>query len=238
MFAEATDLVQQIVKSGRVDSAASVVVGPNAATGLLAAYVADGALLDKILHSIAKTAMEDHPELDQFVKLDVEKIGLVNFHEISLPIPQEAQDRANVVRLIGEKLDIVIGVGKENVYVAAGRDAMATLKTAIEASKRLGAKATPPLQVSLGLEPVAAVVGVVGKPQEKAKAKIIEAELKKTQDKNHVILQVRPISNGVQVHLEVQQGVLRVLGRLVAMGTAQSWMPAPRRQRNNSESAG
>ena len=28
-----------------------------------------------------------------------------------------------MVKLIGEKLDVVIAVGKENVYVGAGRDA-------------------------------------------------------------------------------------------------------------------
>ena len=39
----AADLLQKIVKSGHVDGAATVLVGPKAATGLLAGYVADGA---------------------------------------------------------------------------------------------------------------------------------------------------------------------------------------------------
>ncbi len=48
-----------------------------------------------------------------------------------------------------------------------------------------------------------------------------ESELKKTPGKDHVILAVRPISNGVQIHLEVEQGLVRLFGRLVAMGMEQ-----------------
>ncbi len=40
---DGADLLQKIVKSGHVDGAATVLVGPKAATGLLAGYVADGA---------------------------------------------------------------------------------------------------------------------------------------------------------------------------------------------------
>ena len=84
---DGADLLQKIVKSGHVDGAATVLVGPKAATGLLAGYVADGALLDKMLHTIAKAVVADHPELEQFVKLDAEKSGSINFHKISIPIP-------------------------------------------------------------------------------------------------------------------------------------------------------
>ena len=86
------DLLQKIVKSGHVDGAATVLVGPKAATGLLAGYVADGALLDKILHTIVKAIVEDHPEVEQFVKLDAEKSGSINFHKISIPIPEDSED--------------------------------------------------------------------------------------------------------------------------------------------------
>ena len=89
---DGADLLQKIVKSGHVDGAATVLVGPKAATALLAGYVADGILLDKILHTIAKAAIEDHPEIEPFVKLDAEKSQAINFHKISIPIPQESED--------------------------------------------------------------------------------------------------------------------------------------------------
>ena len=47
---------------------------------------------------------------------------------------------------------------------------------------------------------------------------MVESELKKTPGKDHVVLAVRPISNGVQVHLEVEQGLVRLFGRLGGHG--------------------
>ena len=210
------DLLQKIVKSGHVDGAATVLVGPKAATGLLAGYVADGALLDKILHTIAKTTLTAAPQLEPFVKLDAEKSRSVNFHKISIPIPADSDDNQRAIELFGEKLEIVIGVGKENAYLAAGRDAMATLKKAIDASAQAGTKAVSPLEVSLAVSPVASLTAAVGEPNDRPKAVIMESELKKTPGKDHVILTVRPISNGVQIHLEVEQGLLRLFGHLAS----------------------
>ena len=224
---DAAQLLQKIVKGGHTDGAATVLVGPKAATGLLAGYVADGALLDKILHTLAKAALADHPELDQFVKLDTEKSGEINFHKISIPIPAGNKDSEKAVQLIGETLDIVIGVGKENAYLAAGRDAMTTLKKAIDASVRAGAKSVSPLEISLAVKPVASFAAAVGEPKDRPKAALVESELTKTPDKDHVILTIRPISNGVQVHLEVEQGLVRLFGRLVTMGMGQSSAAPP-----------
>ncbi|MGO9114597.1 MAG: hypothetical protein ACLP9L_35725 [Thermoguttaceae bacterium] len=225
LFNDGADLLQKIVKSGHADGAATVLVGPNAATGLLAGYVADGALLDKILHTIDKAIVEDHPELGQFVQLDAETLGAVHFHTISIPIPTDSEEAQKVVQLIGEKLEIVIGVGKKNAYLAVGRDAMATLKKAIEASSQLGLKAVPPLEISIAVQRVAAVAAVIGKQQDRPQAAMhdriraeIESELKKTPGKDHIVLAVRPIANGVQVHLEVEQGLVRLFGRLAIMG--------------------
>ena len=215
---DGADLLQKIVKSGHVDGAATVLLGPKAATGLLAGYVADGALLDKGLHTAAKVIIADHPELAQFVKLDAEKSGEINFHKISIPIPADAKDREKVVQMIGERLDIVIGVGRENAYLAAGRDAGATLTKAIDASARAGAKAVPPLEVSLAVKPLAGAMSTVGKPHEQSWAGIVDSQLKKTPGKDHIVLAVRPISNGVQIHLEVEQGLVRLFGRLAVAG--------------------
>ncbi len=220
------DLLQKIVKSGHMDGAASVLVGPKAATGLLAGYVADGALLDKILHTIAKAVIEEHPELEQFLKLDAEKSHSINFHKISIPLPEDSDDAQKVIQLLGANLDIVIGVGKENAYLAVGRDAMATLQKAIEGSASAGAKAVSPLEVSLSVQSVASAMAVVGKPHERPQAAMVESELKKTPGKDHVVLAARPISNGVQVRLEVEQGLIRLFGRLVVMQMEHKSAPA------------
>ena len=171
--------------------------------------------LNKMLHTFVKAVVADHPEVEQFVKLDAEKSDAVTFHTISVPLPQDTDDNKNFVKLVGEKLDIVIGVGKQYVCLAAGRDAMETLKKAIDASGN--PKAVPPLEISLAAKPVASTVATVGKPHERPVAAMIEADLKKAGGKDHVTLSARPIPNGVQVRLEVEQGLLRLAGRAAVM---------------------
>ena len=109
--------------------------------------------------------------------------------------------------------------------LAAGRDAMTTLKKAMEGSARAGAKAVSPLEVSVALKPVASLAAAVGKPQDRPKAAMAESELKKTPGKDHVVFAVRPISNGVQIHLEVEQGLVRLLGRLAVQGKNAAFVP-------------
>jgi hypothetical protein len=212
---DAANLLQKIIKGGHVDGAATVLLSPKAATALIGGYIADGAALDKILHTIATAIIADHPEIDQFVKLDAEKSRNVTFHKITFPIPGDADNRDAVVQMIGENLDIVIGVGKETAYLAAGRDALPALKKAIEASARGGAKPVQPLGISLAVKPVVSTTAEVGKPEDRPKAAWANEELKKLPGKDHVSLSVQPISNGVQVHLEVEQGLVRLLGRAV-----------------------
>ena len=227
VFNDGADLLQKIVKSGHVDGVDTAVFGPDGATGLVAVYVADGALLDKILHAVAKGIIAEHPEVAQFVKLDAEKSGSINFHKISVPVPKDAKDRETAVKLIGEKFDFVVGVGQENAYVAIGRDADTTLKKAIAASSQMGPKSVSPLEVSFAVEPVAAFVATAGKVPDRQNAAMVERELKKTPGKDHVIFTVRPIANGVQVHLEIEQGLVRLFGRLVVMGLEHKTAAAP-----------
>jgi len=84
-----------------------------------------------------------------------------------------------------------------------------------------------PLEISLAVKPVASFAAAVGEPKDRPKAALVESELTKTPDKDHVILTIRPISNGVQVHLEVEQGLVRLFGRLVTMGMGQSSAAPP-----------
>jgi hypothetical protein len=211
------DLLTKIVKSGRIDATVTGLLGEDSATGLGAFYVADGKLFDKVVHGAVKHIETEHPEVAQFVQLDAANVNGLNIHKVSIPIPDNAENRENVVKFIGEKLEVVIAVGEENVYVAAGRDAAEKLKAAVRTSKEAGTKTVAPVKFSYAAQPFAAAVAAVGTGQEQAAGKMIVAELKKTPGKDHVTFTVRPIDNGVRMRLEVEPGLLRLAGRIVVM---------------------
>jgi hypothetical protein len=210
------DMLQKVIKSGRVDAAASVVATPTSATILAAGYVADGAMLDKIVHSLAKLHMDENPQLQQIVKLDAEKSGAIAFHQISLPSPVVFGGMPQAAKLVGDTLEIVLGIDKENVYFAAGRDAMSTLKKSIQESTQAGPKSVLPLEFSVAAAPFASAVAAIGDPLQQKQAAMVESALKKTPGKDHVSLKLMPINNGLKMRLELEQGLLRLLGGLAA----------------------
>jgi hypothetical protein len=209
------DLLTKIVKSGRMDAVMTGLLGDNSATGLSAFYVADGKQFDKIIHAAVKAIEEDNPVVAQFVTLDAETDNGLNIHKVSIPIPENGENSEKITKLIGEKLDVIVAVGKEDVYVAAGRDAAEKLKAAVAASKENGEKKVVPVNISYAAQPIAGAIAAVGKPQEQAAAKMALAELKKSPGKDHVSVTVQPIDNGVQMRLEIEPGLLRFAGQLL-----------------------
>jgi hypothetical protein len=57
----------------------------------------------------------------------------------------------------------------------------------------------------------------VGKPNDRPKAAWVAAELAKTANLDHVTLTASPIPDGVRYRVEVEQGLLQLVGRLGAM---------------------
>ncbi|MGA2619134.1 MAG: hypothetical protein ABSF26_16110 [Thermoguttaceae bacterium] len=216
VVSDLAELVRKTVRSGRCDGAVTVLLDPAAATGLAGLYVADGALLDKALKTLADMAIADNPGVAQLVKLDADRAQSVRLHTVSIPIGPETDNRDKIVGAIGETLDIVIGVGPDSAYLAAGRDALATLKRAIGASAT--ASGVPILDLALAGEPVARFMAAVAKPKDQPPAALAASELKKTPGKDHINFVARPIANGVQYHLEVEQGIIHSAARLITAG--------------------
>lgn len=213
----AGDLLEKIVKGGRVDGAATVLISPTAATGLLAGYVSDGAALDKMLHTFYDAVEHENAGIAEFVKFNADEAQSIKFHTITIPIPAGDGEREKMaLRLIGSKLEIVVGIGADNAYLAAGRDAMTTLKKAVQASAQIGTKDAVPVDVKVSTQQVTNFVAAVGKPKDRAGAAALAGELKKTPGKDHISLVARPISNGVQYHLEVEEGIVRAIGQVAA----------------------
>jgi len=146
------------------------------------------------------------------LKLDAGKCKGVNLHTVSIPVPQDAPDRDNAVKLIGQPLEIVVGVGKQSVYVSAGRDAMKALRGAIERSAD-GAEKLAPMKVSVAVGPIAKFIEAVGQhaPERERAAKVAEA-LEKMSGQDHVKLEASSIDRGVQLRLEIEPDVVKLIG--------------------------
>ena len=157
-----------------------MMLGPQTLTALAGVYVADGSILDKLVRRVFDEVSRAKPEVAALVKLDADRLSDVRFHVVSIPIPAESKDREKALQLIGENLEVAVGIGPTAVYAAAGRNALATLKRSIEASAASASSAILPLDIALDAEPIAAFAAVAGNAKDQPKAALVAAELKKT----------------------------------------------------------
>ncbi|MCR4414751.1 MAG: hypothetical protein NUV77_20230 [Thermoguttaceae bacterium] len=202
------DVLRDTAASGRSDGALSLAASPNGATLVAGGYVADGAKLQNVVRTVGEFLQNNHPAFSS-LKLDAEQFEGVTFHTLAFPAPPVG-DRDQFVRAFGETLDVVLGFGKEAVYLAAGKDAMKTLKEAIRKSAT-PAPAPNPFEVSLALKPVAAFVGAFGRDHEKGVAQMVTATLDRAKGKDHLRLVVRTTERGATVRFDVEQGILELI---------------------------
>ncbi|MCY2994182.1 MAG: hypothetical protein NTY19_40850 [Planctomycetota bacterium] len=203
------DVIRDSAASGHSDGGVSLVIQPNDITLVAGGYVADGAKLESVVKPIATWLQQSHP-LFAGLKLDVEKVEGVNFHTLSIPAPQ-GNDREKFVQLFGESLEVVVGFGPEAVYLSAGKQAVKSLKDAIQKSAK-PAKVTAPFELSVALKPLADFVSVMGKEQEKGPAQLVAGVLAQAPGKDHLRVVAQPIERGVILRLDAEEGILQLLG--------------------------
>jgi hypothetical protein len=206
-----TDLVEALrgtMLSGKSDGALSVMLGAKTLTGVAGLYVADPTKVESALKKLGDLPSKD-PNRPK-IKFNSDKYGDVRFHTVQLPVPPN-EDLAKVV---GSTLDVVVGIGAKSVYVGLGTDALGAVKKAIDKSK---ADATKPAAPGFAILSVQPIVEFAGAMEPNPLNQALAAELAKVPGKDHIEFQIKPITNGISYHIEVQEGVLNLLGVVAKM---------------------
>ncbi len=211
------DVLQKTVTSGRADGGVAVLLNPDAVTLLAGGYVADGAKLEKLAKQLADIARAKEPATADLVTLDADKCEGVRLHTVSIPIPYETDNRDKVVRMVGQSLDVVVGMGDQSIYVAAGRNAMDSLKQVIGRSAKDGYSSVAPVRLSVALGPIAKFVSEMCEGDDRIKAGLIVSALAKNGGGNHATLVASPVERGVRLRVELEEGLLKLIGSLPTM---------------------
>ena len=143
----------------------------------------------------------------KWFKLNADSHQGVRFHTLSIPTPKD-----EMKPFVGDTLEVVVGIADDKLMVAAGRDAAEKLKKAIDQSKAAAGKEVPPLQISLAATAIAKFVAAVAEDEQvKAQAAALAAALEQAGGKDHVQITATPISRGVRVRLELEEGLLKAI---------------------------
>ncbi len=205
------DVFQSTAAKGKDDLAGSLRLHTDAVTYVGGRYVADGPKLEATVKKLVAAVAERHPDcVEKFVTLDAAKFQGVNFHVVSLPIPEKCPRHDKAVAAVGEEFTLVLGIGKEAVYISAGRDAAKMLKRAIRKSKKAGRKPVPPMRVTLDLGELAELATECPVERVSSKAEKALEIFEKADGADQIRATLVPIKRGLKFRVEIDEGLLRL----------------------------
>ncbi|MDX1947458.1 MAG: hypothetical protein SFU86_18800 [Pirellulaceae bacterium] len=200
------DHLEKSWSSGVADGGAALVLEAESINLVAGGLSADGKELEAILKKVADLA-KNEPNFPA-IQFNAGKHGNVDLHKLSAPIPAHEAEARN---FLGEKLDVVIGTGPKAVYLAAGKSGESLLKSALDRTPAAAETPIPPMQVEVALLPLLKFLSSVDDNPELPE---VIALLEQTGN-DRLLITSQPLPRGGQVRIELQEGLLRIIGKLV-----------------------
>ena len=222
-------VLEKTIEGGKIDGGLMVRLAPKNLEAVVGMKIADGTKLNQVVKLVVERITKEEPGVASLVKLDAETYEGVRFHTFSLSGEhvQGTHDREMFSKLFGDKMEVILGIGDDSVYVAVSPDAAKTLKGVIDASKAAASKNVPPMQLSIALTPIAQFMAEVGDREAKEASQMILKAVSAGDGKDHLRLTATLVTNGSQARLELEEGVLRLVGSIPMMLISGHSMPAP-----------
>ncbi len=208
------DALQVTIEEGRIDAAGTVSLEGDAPTLVAGAHVVDPKKVEEVLKQVAELASQEEPNLAQAINLEAGEHAGVTLHELNLPVAAMGDAAADFHEIFGDTLDVVVGIGEQSVYLAAGADASQTLQQAIDASDRQKGAKVPPARFRAALGQVAGFASKIAEDDAQQVAETIRRTLAQKPGKDHITMSSSVIPNGQKVRVEVEEGILALLGAL------------------------
>lgn len=207
-------VLEKTAEAKKTDAAMSLMLEPGEVTFVAGTSIADGAKLQKAFQQLIDAVKKDETAAAA-IEIKAETHAGIALHVLSMPTPDP-----ELATMVGDTLEVVVGIDKDKVLVAFGHDAAETLKKGIDQLKASASKDVPAMQIALAAKPIAKFLAEVGEDEQvKATASMLAGLLEKAGEKDHITLTSTPIAQGVRLRLEVEEGLLQVLGSLSqAMG--------------------
>lgn len=206
------DVIGQTIAAGKIDGGAALVLMPKSISLVAGGHVADGAAMEKAIKDLVDLGRGD-PNFPE-VKFNVGTHAGVQLHSLTAPIPEAEADTRE---LLGDKLKVMIGTGQNSFYVSVGKDCESLLKKVIDKNSSAAGQEVPPMQLNVSLLPILKFYSSVDdNPLVAGLAATLEQE---GNDKLIVVNTAGPRSTTTRV--EVQEGLVRVIGDAVKMFSAQ-----------------
>lgn len=226
---EFLDALQATLKTGTIDGGAVLNIAPDSLTFVAGAFVAEPAKIESGFKKLIEVAKQKDGDA-LTVNWNSASHADVNFHTFSAPL-EGADEEAK--KLLGDTVEVALGIGKESVYFAVGRNCVESIKSIVDASAAEPGKSVPPMEMSFALKPILEVAAATAPDSQQPIFQSIAAMLaNEASGRDHVRIVMQTIPNGVRSRFEAEEGVLRAIGMAAMQAQMQAAgvgapMPAP-----------
>jgi hypothetical protein len=207
------DAAAATIKSGQMDGGASLHLSPDSLTLVAGAHIADTAKIESGLKKL-EAAAKKSPDFPG-IKWNASQHGGATFHTLSVPVPEGEKGPR---QLLGDHLDVAVGIASDAVYVGIGKDNVEAVSKAIDASAKDKGKSVPPFEVAVSLTPIMEVAASQAENSEQKEVvqKVADFLKNDAQGRDHVRAVGSMVPNGIKYHLEAEEGVLKAVGKAAA----------------------
>lgn len=198
------DTLKKTAEAGKLDGGAALVLKPKSMSFVAGGAIAEPKALEDALRKLVDLA-KDEPDFPE-VTFDAETHRNVVFHTMTAPVPEDEEQAREV---LGETLDVVVGIGEDAAYLSFGDDATGMLKKVIDNST-MKVQDVPPMHLKVALTPIFKFAASI---EDNPILELITTTLEETEGNDQVIVKATPVKHGVNYRLTVQEGVLKAIGQ-------------------------
>ncbi|MEQ8849134.1 hypothetical protein [Botrimarina sp.] len=218
------DVYAQMARDGDAELAGSLDLSGEGWDLIAAAKVSDPEKVESAFKKVAEAASKD--ESFPGVEWGYAEHAGVKLHGMSAPVPENGQARDT----LGESVRLIMGVGNERVYFAAGPRGEEALKAAIDRSASMADQEVMPAEVIVSLKQVLTAAKKVAPPQQAGMIGMVLDGLEQTAEgKDHlrVTVEAAESGRGARIRYLLEEGVLAAIGKAAAAAGNQMQGGAP-----------
>ena len=195
-------VMKETVASGEFDTGAVMMMNKSSFNFASGFKIADPKKLEKAIKSLVEMAQEKAGEIIN-VQFNSGVYEDITLHTLVVEIPGDEEEAR---KFFGDRVTVVVGIGKDAVYLGAGKDPLTLLTSSIEKSKT-AEKPAALNQYRVFLAPILRfAAGVSSEPALETMAETLEEN---SSDSISVFSDV--IENGLESRLEIEDGILALI---------------------------
>ena len=199
-----SDVVLETLKSGELDSGSVVMMSEGKANLVAGMRIADPDKFEAAVKDAVGLA-EKQDGLSEFFDANLNSGSHEGYrlHTITVNIPEDEEE---MYEIFGGNATVLVGIGKEDVFIAAGTEPMSLLKQAIDSSAT-PAKVENQVEYNLFLTPILRFAAGI----ESNEALEMMADKMEEVGKDRMTFSAKMIKNGLEGSFQMKDGVFALI---------------------------